>query len=291
MPFIERVLAATEGGEFGDKAVTTGASLARRAGARFEIVTVVEVLLLPPVASSPVDTSEHEDNLSQEALDRAQAQALDAGAGDATVHVQNGFPAPLINRVAERLDADLIVLGGHPHAAITRFIVGSTAERVIRTANRPVLVAVQPRTDPFRRVLAAVDLSTHSRRVLRTAAAIAHADDAQLRVLHAQEPLPPMLLETGQFDPSIYQPMDEANLSNTLAAADLPPNLNLDTSLRQGKAGDAVLAEAAEWNADLVVMGSHGFGFFERLLLGSTSLHVLRHAERATVIVPPMEES
>jgi nucleotide-binding universal stress UspA family protein len=36
----------------------------------------------------------------------------------------------------------------------------------------------------------------------------------------------------------------------------------------------------------LIVMGSHGFGFFNRLLLGSISLYVLRHGHRATLVVP-----
>lgn len=48
MPLIERVLAATDGSEYGAKAVQTGAALSRRAGASFEVVTIVEVLMLPP---------------------------------------------------------------------------------------------------------------------------------------------------------------------------------------------------------------------------------------------------
>ncbi len=287
MPLVERVLAATEGDEYGAKAVRTGAALARRAGAEFEIVSVVEVLMLPPVAAAPMsDGVECEDALMRDALSRAQAQAREADAADVPIHVRSGFPAPLINRVAADRDADLIVLGGHPHTAITRFLVGSTAERTIRTASRPVLVAVEPRAKPFRRVLAAVDLSSHSRRVVRAAAAIARADDAQLRVLYAQEPLPPMLVETGQFDVDTYRPLGANELARQIAEAELRPGVEAEAKVRQGLAGDAVLEEAAEWNADLIVVGSHGFGFFERLLLGSTSLHVLRHGECATVIVP-----
>lgn len=289
MPLIERVLAATEGGEFGAKAVCTGAGLAARAGAELEVVTVVEVLMLPPVATSPIaGATEYEDTFRAEALSKAEAQLAEVGVADASIHVHSGFPAPLINRVAEDLAADLIVLGGHPHAAFTRFLVGDTAERVLRMASRPVLVAVEPRGEPFRRILAAVDLSSHSRRVVRTAAAIARSDDAALRILYAQEPLPPMLVETGQFDEALYSPLGETDLESQVAGADLRPDLRAETRVRRGPAGESVLDEAAEWDADLVVLGSHGFGFFERLLLGSTSLHVLRHSARATAIVPPV---
>ncbi len=289
MPLIERVLAATDGSEYGAKAVQTGAALSRRAGASFEVVTIVEVLMLPPVAMAPpAEALEYDDAFTTEALRKAEAQARDADQAEAPIHVYSGFPAPLISRVADERAADLIVLGAHPHPAVARFLVGNTAERVIRTARRPVLVAIEPRTEPFRRILVAVDLSTQSRRVLRAAAAIAKADGAELRALYAREPLPPMLLESGLFVEESYPGLGPDDLAESIAVAELR-DIRVEPRVREGHAGDAVLEETAEWDADLVVIGSHGFGFFERLLLGSTSIHILRHSERATVIVPPIE--
>ncbi len=289
MPLIERVLAATDGSEYGAKAVQTGAALSRRAGASFEVVTIVEVLMLPPVAMAPpAEALEYDDAFTTEALRKAEAQARDADQAEAPIHVYSGFPAPLISRVADERAADLIVLGAHPHPAVARFLVGNTAERVIRTARRPVLVAIEPRAEPFRRILVAVDLSTQSRRVLRAAAAIAKADGAELRALYAREPLPPMLLESGLFVEESYPGLGPDDLAESIAVAELR-DIRVEPRVREGRAGDAVLEETAEWDADLVVIGSHGFGFFERLLLGSTSIHILRHSERATVIVPPIE--
>ena len=289
MPLIERVLAATDGSEYGAKAVQTGAALSRRAGASFEVVTIVEVLMLPPVAMAPpAEALEYDDAFTTEALRKAEAQARDADQAEAPIHVYSGFPAPLISRVADERAADLIVLGAHPHPAVARFLVGNTAERVIRTARRPVLVAIEPRTEPFRKILVAVDLSTQSRRVLRAAAAIAKADGAELRALYAREPLPPMLLESGLFVEESYPGLGPDDLAESIAVAELR-DIRVEPRVREGRAGDAVLEETAEWDADLVVIGSHGFGFFERLLLGSTSIHILRHSRRATVIVPPIE--
>ena len=289
MPLIERVLAATDGSEYGAKAVQTGAALSRRAGASFEVVTIVEVLMLPPVAMAPpAEALAYDDAFTTEALRKAEAQARDADQAEAPIHVHSGFPAPLISRVADERAADLIVLGAHPHPAVARFLVGNTAERVIRTARRPVLVAIEPRAEPFRRILVAVDLSTQSRRVLRAAAAIAKAEGAELRALYAREPLPPMLLESGLFVEESYPGFGPDDLAESIAVAELR-DIRVEPRVREGHAGDVVLEETAEWDADLVVIGSHGFGFFERLLLGSTSIHILRHSQRATVIVPPIE--
>lgn len=97
-----------------------------------------------------------------------------------------------------------------------------------------------------------------------------------------------MLLESGLFVEESYPGLGPDDLAESIAAAELR-DIRVEPRVREGRAGDAVLEETAEWDADLVVIGSHGFGFFERLLLGSTSIHILRHSERATVIVPPIE--
>ncbi|NIN10168.1 MAG: universal stress protein [Gemmatimonadales bacterium] len=92
-------------------------------------------------------------------------------------------------RLAEKLAVDLIVVGAHPRPEVVRLLVGSTAERVIRLAGRPVLAATGQRRASFRSILAAIDLSAHACFTLRVAAAIARLEDAFLRVLHVHEQL------------------------------------------------------------------------------------------------------
>ncbi len=232
----------------------------------------------------------YEETFVKEARRRAGAQAEAAGAGHAPIHVRGGAAAPVISSTAKEQGADLIVVGAHPRRALTRFLVGSTAERVIRLAHRPVLVAVEARRQPFRRILAALDLSTQSEVVLETAAAIALADGAEVRALYVQEPLPPMLMEAAAFDQEEYRRQGRGQMERLLEEVALPAGVTAAGRVREGRAGHEILEEAQDWDADLVVLGTHGFGFFERLLLGSTSTHVLRHGQRATIIVPPAEE-
>ncbi len=47
----------------------------------------------------------------------------------------------------------------------------------------------------------------------------------------------------------------------------------------------AIVGEAASWNADLIVVGSHGYGFWDRMLLGSVSDAVVHHAPCSVLIV------
>ncbi len=287
MSNIKKVLAASDGSEHGLSAVVTGAAWAQRAGADFEVTTVVEVLLLPPAYAPPgVDAAEYELAFVKEAREKVEAQAREAGAADAPLHVRAGLAPQLVNKVAEETAADLIVVGANPQPVLAKSLVGSTGRRILYLADRPVLVASAARREPFQRVLAAVDLSEASRGVLETAWSLAVADRAELRALYVLEPLPLMLARiTGDREEERRRKGREET-ERVLEAVGLTGEEAIQGRMREGHAGREILEEAQDWDADLIVVGSHGFGFFDRLMLGSTALFVLRHGHRATVVVP-----
>jgi nucleotide-binding universal stress UspA family protein len=284
---LQRVLAATDASEHGLSAVVTGAACARRSGASLDVVSVLETRLLP----FGIKATDYHEKFGEELHREVVAQAEEAGAADATVHVRGGLAAPLITKMAEEFGADLVVVGAHPRPAVARFLVGSTAERVIRLAHVPVLGATGKRREPFERILVAVDLSRQSRRVLEIAAAFAQADQAEVRALYVQNRLTPMLLEAALFDEREQRHHARSQFELILSEVSLPSELMVSHEIREGHAGHEILHEAQEWDADLIVLGTHGFGFFNRLLLGSTSTYVLRHGDSATLIVPRPEDA
>ncbi|MGD2153319.1 MAG: universal stress protein [Gemmatimonadales bacterium] len=284
---VVRVLAATDTSEHGLSAVVTGAACARRFGARLDVVCVLETRFLP----FGVKATDYHERFGEELYRKVVAQAEEAGAADAAVHVRGGLAAPLITEMAEEFGADLLVVGAHPRPAVARFLVGSTAERIIRLAHVPVLGATEERRVEFERILAPVDLSHQSRRVLETAAAFAQADRAEIRALYVQDRLTPMLLEAALFDEREQRHNARNQFELMLSEVSLPSELMVSREIREGHAGHEILHEAQDWNADLVVLGTHGFGFFNRLLLGSTSTYVLRHGHCATLVVPRPQEA
>lgn len=284
---MKRILVATDGSEHGRAAVVTGAGLARRSGAGFDVVTVVEVVALPPDLVPPgIDASEHELEFIREARETAKQQAREAGAAEARIHVRAGLTPQLVNRVADDIEADLIVVGANPEPALARSLVGSTGRRIVYLAQRPVMVANEARSSPFRRVLAAVDLSEESPRVVEVAWALASADGGELRVLHVVEPLPKVLLRAAPPDGGDRRHQREEQLASLLGSLDVDAASSVTPVVREGHAGREILSEAQDGDADLIVVGTHGYGFFDRLLLGSTSLYVLRHGQGATLMVP-----
>jgi nucleotide-binding universal stress UspA family protein len=286
---LNKILAATDGSEHGLAAVVTGAMLAERAGAGFEVATVLEILLLPPPYTLPgPDAAEFELEFMREARVKAIEQARQGGAGDAPIHVRAGLAPQLVNKVAQESSSDLIVVGANPQPALARSLVGPTGRRIVYLADRPVLVASEARRAPYRRIVAAVDLSQTSLAVLECAWTLAKVDGAELRVLFVLEPLPMMLARVARLrEEGLRKASSE--LDRVLSEADLSTESSVVKRIREGNAGREILQEAQSADADLVVMGTHGFGFFDRLMLGSTSLYVLRHGNRALLVVPGTE--
>ena len=60
---------------------------------------------------------------------------------------------------------------------------------------------------------------------------------------------------------------------------------NLSTGVLCGSPEKAIVEEAEKWAADLIVLGSHGYGFWERMMLGSVSNAVLHHAPCSVLVV------
>jgi nucleotide-binding universal stress UspA family protein len=76
-------------------------------------------------------------------------------------HARFGKPAVEILRLAEEVGADLIIVGSHNHTGVRRWLLGSTAERVVREAGCPVVVARPKTYHPVERV-SVVEIEPHA---------------------------------------------------------------------------------------------------------------------------------
>lgn len=122
-------------------AVEKAAELARATGSRVELLHVYQlpVLALPDgvISATPAYITTLTSNAQQQ-LDEIAEGLRGRGVQVATKLVE-GSPAQAILEHAARLPAGLIVLGTHGRRGFQRFLMGSTAERVVRLANIPVL--------------------------------------------------------------------------------------------------------------------------------------------------------
>jgi nucleotide-binding universal stress UspA family protein len=201
----------------------------------------------------------------------------------AKLDIRLGSPAGVVAEVAHERNAALVVVGGKHHTALARWTGGSTALHLVRATDIPLLVVGQ-RSESFRRVLAAVDLSYALRPTFETAARFAALFGADLRVLHVVEPLPAVAeLPVALSDEAFFAASEE---EFQRALRPLIERVAADTAVRRGPAAQTVAAETTAWNADLVVVGSHGKGWMHRLLLGSVTEQLLNALPTSLLVVP-----
>lgn len=196
----------------------------------------------------------------------------------------DGYPAKEILKCAQQVHVDLIVIGSRGLSTMSRFLLGSVSEKVALYAPCSVLVVRTPRAPDYL-------VSRH----------ILIADDASEEVSHAVAkfatfPLGPernvSLLGILEFTPNkSLQAIVESNPFWKSQAAELKEHLvSSEKQLASTKAvlksqlvkaehsASKILETSEELESDLIVLGSIGKNAWERLLLGSVSTRVLRHA-------------
>ena len=201
----------------------------------------------------------------------------------ANLDVRLGRAAVLIRDVATERDARLVVLGAKHHAAVTRWIGGSTVHNVVRTSKVPVLVSCMEATT-VNRVLVAVDVSYAATPTVDEAKRYAQLFGAQIRIIHVIEPLPLIAALPIALDQNAYYRISAEQFNKEVSQ--LTHGTDADVVVRHGVADDTVAAEVEEWKADLLVVGSHGKGWVDRLLVGSTTERLLNHLPTSTLVVP-----
>ena len=138
-PRLETILLATDGSPASEPASDQAIDLATQVGARLLVVSVVASARTPSEAaadgSRPSETRDSLSSKAQSIVQRARA----AGA-DATFLVWEGEPGDAIVAAADSENADLIIVGSHGRSGVSRFLIGSVSDYVVRHAHCPVMV-------------------------------------------------------------------------------------------------------------------------------------------------------
>lgn len=192
--------------------------------------------------------------------------------------------------------ADLLVVGTHGRSGFERLVLGSVAERLLRQARCPLLIV--PRASPdaagtmprlFHHIVAAVDFSPASAQAAAFAISLAEEADAHLTLVHALD-LPPAVetwiveSEAGSARLQQWRHAASGRLDD-LVPADARTYCHVEERVEAGPAARVILDVAAQRDAGLIVIGAHGGGPLEQMLIGSTAQRVVRHAACPVLIV------
>ena len=188
--------------------------------------------------------------------------------------------------------ADLLVVGERGRGAVLG-LLGSVSHQCLHHARCPVAVIPNnwPSASAPEQIVVGIDGSSGSAGALRWAMDEAARWDVALTVVHAwytPYPVEPWGVVVTPEDRELFIEDSRALTDKMLAAAEAdgasrPPKV-VPMTIEEA-AGPALVDASAD--ADLLVVGSRGRGGFTALLLGSTSLHCVHHAECPVVVVPP----
>lgn len=231
----------------------------------------------------------HDDEVGRTLTRRLHEAVSELGGGNQIVpHVVAGVAHAEIARVAEQVAADLILVGASRRGRAGRALFGTTASRTLRTAKAPVMVVRAEPDEPVRRVLLTTDLSGLSEHACRVGVELARTlwgSQVEFRCLSAAW--------TGGELP----PLDDERLRSAVAAGLgrlLAPlqagGAAIHPVVRVGDPHEEILAEAASWPADLVVLGTHGRSGLSRLFLGSVAEPTVRDLTCSAIVVPASSE-
>jgi nucleotide-binding universal stress UspA family protein len=285
-----RILLATDGAPQSLGAVRVAAALAERDGCEVEVLTVLE----PPSAYAaghafavPVPIP-GPDGLQAEGL-RSEVEAQLRAAGGAAaawpVRVELGAPARTIAACAEERGAALIVLGLGRHDAVDRWFGRETALDVVRLAHVPVLAVPAEAAGTPRTALAATDFSPFSLDAAGRAAELL-GPDGELHVAHAGMEAPREAAGGAEWLRT-YEAGARERLEQVSRGVAGACHVRVRPHLLRGEPAAALLSFAERTGVELVAAGSHGYGFFTRILMGSVSTRLLRGARCMVLVAPP----
>ena len=273
----DSILFPTDGNEGADRVFEFVLDVAAARGATVHLLNVADTNVTSHADTDTGTTDvlvERGERLVGDLGDRARERNVDV-----TEAVIQGVPFSTITEYADRHGMDAIVMPTHGRGVLGRFLLGSVATRVVRTADVPVLT-VRPEAElrtPFDDVLVATDGSDCAEDAVERATAVAAADGATLHVVS--------VVELAAYGPDAHSSLNidtfeeraEAAAESAREVAE-SHGVDVETHVAYGGVHDNVLRGVERTGADLVVLGTHGRTGFDRYLLGSVAEKVVRTA-------------
>jgi len=199
-------------------------------------------------------------------------------------------------KIASEWKASLIMLGSHGRGAFSRLLMGSTAQAVMRHAACSVEI-VRPKAKnraerAGMRVLIPTDGSEYAQMALQSVAERPWPSGSEFLIIASPE-FPVIIGEFPYYAPEQLAELAEGSekhaTESAATGAELLTNAGLRVSRQVTEPKDApsraILAAADSWEADLIVMGSHGRRGFDRIVLGSVSESVAMHARCSVEVI------
>ena len=291
-----KVLLGVDGSTSSDRAASLVGNLAWPLGTTIDVTTAypgTDALFNSPgmvVAAEVIQ--ETEDAMEADARRMVVKVGRRFAAPDITVETQvvRGRAATALLDEASRLHSDLLVLGNRGRGPFESAVLGSVSAEVVEHSHQPVLVA---RRDHISRILLGEDGSASAAAAKDIVRRWSVLHGARVRVLSIADVDPQWnawlrgadMREAHAAAADAIHRHHEA-LARATAAGLQKAGLQVESAVEDGNPAHRLVEAAVNWDADLIVVGTHGRSGLGPLLLGSIARAVLHHAPCSVLIVP-----
>lgn len=271
------ILVPLDGSKIAEYALPIAAWYSKVTGAPLQFLHVLDEDSKPEARAKAAETFQKyaEDLAGRNGLGAVECQVL---AGSAAEQVASAA-----------VTASAIVLASRGRGGFRAAILGSVADKIVRSSAVPVLV--EPGTNephdpkPGKPILVGLDGSDEAERGLAAARTLAAADKRPLTILRTYSIPPPVGIEFATYPADLSTTMEEAAKAYLAQVARAGENV----VLKMGDATTALLETSEEIDAALIVLTSSGKGRTKRLALGSTTDRVIHGTERPVLVIPPAQ--
>jgi nucleotide-binding universal stress UspA family protein len=288
---INRILVPLDGSKLAEQALSAARGLAVATDGELVLLTAIARMERWANAETPA-WEEEEEAMAAGYLDTLARELRDAGL-KVTTRVAWGRPSEMIRQIADEASADLIVMTTHGRSGIARWLIGSVADNVLRTTQRPLLLvrAQEERLAPLnvRSILVPLDGSRLAESSLTFVKGLARQLSA--RVILERVIVPPTMLYAEQYIPSsapILEDLeaDARNYLETERERVESEDINVMISVDDGFPVETIINAAERFGADVIVLTSHGRTGPARTILGSVTDGLVRQSNRPCLVIP-----
>ncbi|QDS93925.1 Universal stress protein E [Roseimaritima multifibrata] len=283
---MKTIVVATDFSERSDRAIRRATLLTREFGASLHLVHVID-------DDQPRLIVQAERDASLKILEELATTLEEVDGVQCDFRVVLGNPFIGISEAARDIGADLVIIGPHRRQLLRDILVGTTAERTIRTADRPVLLTNGVPTGAYRRAIVASDLSTYSEATFRTAKSLGVLDRLNVSLLHVfSDPGTPLMNRASLSDNEKQSYIADVRNRAGKEVAAFMARINageMSTVLKPitGNIAETICETANALSSELIVLGTCGRSVITRALMGSVTEGVLRSSDQDVLAIPP----
>jgi nucleotide-binding universal stress UspA family protein len=287
----KKILVPLDGSQLSQRALEPALDLSQQAGAELLLVRVPTADTLSFVISEA-----KQRELAQDALAYLESVCKSYEQPQFSIRAQvlDGDVASAIVDTARAEQVDLIVMSTHGYSGLTRWVLGSVTEKVLRSAPCPVL-AVRAACQP-QRILITLDGSPLSEHAVEPGLSLAQSLNAEATLLRCV----PQIVGDGKLDEherGLSRRMQEDLINEAKEylrarsdeAGRSTRSVAINTTVRIGSPADNILEYVETYGIDLIVMATHGRTGLKRWVYGSVTAKVLRSVSCSMLVIRPTD--